>query len=197
MPEISKVYVETCPFIDMGKFKAGMRMGITDLVQAERERDVWHMKRLLAAGRDAAIQVVTSSVTIAECIHLGDSAQPVPTADTQRFFKELLTSGRSGVYLVQPIQAIFELARDLRWRRGIYLKPMDSIHVATALKFRCGELLTRDGGIYRAKDELARMNLSVVYPSDTGLLPSNYMQDDFDESLSLPNRYEPEEDETE
>lgn len=109
MPEISKVYVETCPFIDMGKFKAGMRMGVTDLTQAERERDVWHMKRLLAAGRDAAIQVVTWSVTVAECIHLGDSTQSVLTADTQRLFKELLTSGRSGVYLVQPIQAVLEL----------------------------------------------------------------------------------------
>ena len=181
MPEVSKIYVETCPFIDMGKFKAGMRMGITNIAQAERERDVW------------PIQVVTSPVTIAECINLGDSTQPVPTADTQRFFKELLTSGRSGVCLVQPIQAILELARDLRWKRGIHLKPMDSIHVATALKFRCGELLTRDGGIYRAKDELARMNLSVVSPSDTGLLPSNYLQDDFDESLSLPNPYESEE----
>lgn len=183
MAEVDKLYIETCPFLDMAKFKAGLRMATTDEKHAERERDVWHVTRLLAASRDRVIRVLTSSVTIAECLHLGDPAEPVPNANTQRFYSELLTSGKSGVNLVQPIQSILELARDLRWKRRIFLKPMDSIHVATALHFRCKEILTRDGGIYKVRDQLAQLNLAVVYPSDTALLPAAYTQDDFNETL--------------
>jgi len=181
--EVDKIYIETSPFLDMAKFKAGMRMATTDEKHAERERDVWHVTRLLAASRDNAIRILTSSVTISECLHLGDPSEPVPNANTQRFYSELLTSGKSGVNLVQPIQSILELARDLRWKRRIILKPMDSIHVATALHFRCKEILTRDGGIYKAQDQLAQLGLSVVFPSSTALLPASYTQDDFTESL--------------
>ncbi len=141
------------------------------------------MRRLLAASRDSVIRVITSSVTIAECLHLGDPAQPVPNANTQRFFSELLTSGKSGVFLTQPIQSIFELARSLRWKRHVFLKPMDSIHVATALHHRCKEILTRDGDIFKVRDQLADLDLSVAFPSQTELLPDTYRQDDFDETL--------------
>jgi hypothetical protein len=126
--------------------------------------------------------------TIAECTHLRESSQPVPTVETQRFFSELLTSGRSGVSLVQPSRGILDRARDLRWRHGLTFGPIDSIHVATAIQMQCVELLTRDDKIYQARAKLAVMKLDVLYPSDTAQLPDRFRQENFDEQLadSLP-----------
>jgi len=183
MPEIDKIYVDTPPLIDMGKSRASLRMDPVEEKHAEREQDVWYMKRLLRASRDGVIRVMTSSVTIVECLHLGDPQQPVPSASVQRFYSELLTSGQSGMALVQPIQSIFEVARNLRWKRGIFLKPMDSIHVATAIHMRCKEILTRDAGIYKFRDQLAQLNISVVYPKETALLPTPYTQHDLEDML--------------
>jgi predicted nucleic acid-binding protein len=76
------------------------------------------------------------------------------SAETQRFFSELLTSGGSGVSLVQPTRTILDRARDLRWRHEFTFKPIDSIHVATAIQMQCVELLTRDEKIYQARDKL-------------------------------------------
>jgi hypothetical protein len=63
----------------------------------EREHDVWHLKRLLEAHRDKEIELYTSTLTIAECCHVGDP-DINPTVKSE--FTRLLVSGQY-VRLVQ------------------------------------------------------------------------------------------------
>jgi hypothetical protein len=89
MPAANKLYVDSCAFIDLAKFEARL-FGGSDPRRAERERDVWHLKRLLEASRSGLVRILTSVVTIAECTHLRESSQPVPSPETQRFFLSCL-----------------------------------------------------------------------------------------------------------
>ena len=180
-----RIYIEACPLIDLAKFKARRPLGTSPDAIAVRQRDVWYIKRILAAAKDRAVVTFTSFVTIAECLQVRNPDEPraIPDADTQRFYSELLTSGKAGLVLVYPTQSIMGRVRELWWRHGIFLKPLDAIHVATALDRRCTEIWTRDRDIVAQKDRLAQLKLSVISPSETALLPAAYAQDDFDEQL--------------
>ena len=186
MADVPKIYVDACPLIDMAKHKASRPLAESAEKNAEREQDVWYMKRLLAASRDGVISVVSSFATIAECLSIRDKGEPraIPDPNTQRFYSELLTSAKSGLLVIYPTTSIMEKVRDLWWRHEIFLKPMDAIHVATAMDRRCKEILTRDGDIYKNRERLAQLRLTVIYPSNTALLPAAYAQDDFHEKLS-------------
>jgi len=170
MTDLDKVYIDACLFIDMAKYKAVMASG------DENERNVWLIKRFIKAAKDNKIKVLTSSLSIAECTHIKGADDP--SDETKRFFDTLLASGKSGVDLVQPTRAIIRQARDLRWLHGIHLKgALDAIHVATALYFGCGELLTTDKKILN-KHELHELGLNVCKPEQTTLLPGRYRQGD-------------------
>ncbi len=180
-----RVYVDACPFIDMAKFKARIQMSPAPSVQAEREKDVWIMDRMLAAARANHVAIYTSGLTITECVYLGSEVDKIPDAVTQRFFSELLLSGKSGVRLAFPSLAVMERARDLRWKHKITLKPMDSLHVATALQMQCAEIITHDKGIHvdSVRLKLQEMGLVVSHPRNTTVLPHSFMQDDYLSSL--------------
>jgi len=180
MPEISTIYVDTCAFIDMAKHRARLALADRPNAQEDRERDVWTMKQLLAASTEGAISVLTSTLTITECVYLGVEPDKIPDALTQRFFSELLLSGKSGVTPASPSLSIMERARDLRWKKRIILKPMDSLHVATALHHHCREILTHDKDMHSdsVRLKLEEMGLNVVLPRDTALLPEKFRQSD-------------------
>lgn len=168
MTDKPKIYLDAAPIIDLVKFKVGVG------INPEREQDTWHLQQLLKAARADEIEIYTSTLTIAECTHVEDKAK---LELAKPLFLQLLTSGRGGVRLVQPILAIVEDARNLRWSHGIHLKGMDSVHAATALKFRCDEFLHRDGKIGGAGAAFQALGMRVCAPSDTKLLPSEYRQD--------------------
>jgi predicted nucleic acid-binding protein len=163
-----KIYLDAAPIIDLIKFKVGVG------IEPERERDAWHLQQLLKASRADEVDIFTSTLTVAECTHVAD---PRKLEQAKPLFLQLLTSGRGGVKLVQPILAIVEEARNLRWSHGISLSGMDSIHAATALKFRCQEFLHRDGKIGGAGLAFQGLGMSVCAPSDTQLLPNEYRQE--------------------
>lgn len=168
MTDKPKIYLDAAPIIDLVKFKVGVG------INPERERDAWHLQQLLKAARADEIEIYTSTLTVAECTHVED---PAKLELAKPLFLQLLTSGRGGVKLVQPILSIVEDARNLRWSHGIYLKGMDSIHAATALKFRCDEFLHRDGKISGAGAAFQALGMRVCTPSDTQLLPNEYRQE--------------------
>jgi len=167
MPEKPRIYIDAAPFIDLVKVKVGA--GIT----SDISRDAWAVENLLAAAREGLILVFTSTLTIAECTHVGD---PVKLNAAKPFFYGLLASGKSGVRLVQTTFSIVERARDLRWLNQVGLKGADAVHVASALHMQCDELLTGDGRIHREASLLAPMNLRVTRPGDTRLLPAKFQQ---------------------
>lgn len=143
---------------------------------------VWPIQTLLRAARDKRITVVTSMLSIAECLHADGQIDE----RTQRLFRGLLTSGTSGVTPWQIDIFVLERARDLRWQHGINLKPADSIHVATALEASCEEFITWDGlnstrpkTLLKAAPAIAALGLKVLLPTDTQSIPSEYRQQRF------------------
>ncbi len=171
------VYIDACPLIDLAKYKAKLH-GANVALTEEREKDVWYVKKLLELARSQGIKVITSTVTIAECTHTQENQPPVPMPEIKRFYSELLTSGKSGIFLVQPLQSILVRARKLSWEDGVYLKPIDSIHVASALHHGCSEIWTRDTRILNSfPDRLATFGLKCTAPSDSGVITDPYKKE--------------------
>jgi len=165
-----KIYLDSCCYIDVAKGE--------DRVKAEspgREAHLWWTETLISAAVAGEIEIVASTLIIAECLHAGDGSNiPDSTKDT---FKRLLTSGQ--VTLVSPDVFVVELARDLLWVDGINCGGgTDAVHVATALDLKCEEFITHNTGKGPAKPitipKLAAKGLRVIAPAQTSVLPDSY-----------------------
>lgn len=162
------IYVDSPAIIDLVKFKVGVN------VNQEREQDAWHLQRMLDAARDGKVVVLTSALSIAECVHVQDQNK---LEEAKPFFLGLLASGRGGFTLIQPILSILEKARDLRWINGLSLKGADAVHLASALHFQCGEFWSRDGKFTQSASVLQALGIRACGPSETKLLPDEYRQE--------------------
>jgi predicted nucleic acid-binding protein len=169
MPTSGKIYLESCAFIDLAKTQRGVKL------DPERENQTWFAGQILRAGREKDLLVYTSILTMIECIHIDQEYSP----EVQRIFRGLL-SGASGVIPIQPEIFVAERARELRWTHKIHLKPLDSLHVASAIEVGCTEIVTTDGKILtRLKaGQLNGKNLGIraILASETNLLPDKYRQ---------------------
>lgn len=165
-----KAYVDSCSLIDLVKFHLEMPASSGD-----RRQDAWFMDRIIQAAKQKRIDLFTSTLTIAECTHVND---PIKDKEAQPFFIGLLASGKSGFALVQTTVTIAQNARNLRWVHGVSLKGADAIHVASALAMGCDELITNDNKLLdQHAATLAKLNLRVCRPGNTGLLPAEFLQD--------------------
>lgn len=168
-----RIYFDACPIIDLVKHR--LQMQSTD----EGQKSAWFTDRLIQAAKLQRVDLFTSTLTIAECTHVKDQTRD---KEAQPFFLGVLASGKSGFALVQPTVTIAESARNLRWIHGLALKGADAVHVASALAMKCDEFITTDiKGLLNRADALAKLNLRVCRPSDTRLLPPEFLQ----ENLSL------------
>jgi predicted nucleic acid-binding protein len=164
-----RIYCDANPIIELAKFAKKTHDPL-------REPDLVMMERLLKAANNEEIALLTSSISIAECVAAGDDYGQ----DVQEFFIGVLSSGRM-FKLVQDSIFVAERARDLRWKDDIRLKGADAIHVASALQARCSEFITwdtdmkKDKVVQKAK-ALAKLGLKVIAPRDTQLLPGIYTQ---------------------
>lgn len=177
MSDEPKVYFDACCFIDLVSHELSIG------VKSGRDSHVYYCRKFLEAARNKEASVFTSTLTVAECTHIKDDSdqsnhKTVLTDEVKRLFEGMLLSARSGVIPVQPTPRIVKSARDLQWKHGATFKPMDSLHIATAIEMKCGYFLTTDG---RLKPE----NIKIV--NDLGLivctadkistcLPSKYAQ---------------------
>ena len=134
---LSRAYIDSCGFIDAIKHDLKENVGLT----SEQISDIWYIQQILKAAEAGAIQVVTSTLTIAECRRT--SSDKSPNTEVRRVINSVLTSGRI-VTLSQVTQAIAERARDLEWVNGINLKGADAIHIASAIATGCKEFFTTD-----------------------------------------------------
>lgn len=182
----SRIYIESCPFIDMAKHHASLPLSVRAGEKAKkhdqerREKNVWFLAKLLEAARAGKLTIFTSMITMAECTHVGDGTS-IPSDETKRFYMGLLASGKGGVQLIQPTLTIAENARNLRWVSGIPLGGMDSIHLASAIHMKCEELITTDGKLLKNNAKIADLKVRVIEAADTRCLPSEYNQ------FSLPH----------
>ncbi len=168
MARISRVYIESSCLINFAKSKS-----------PQVEESEWFVQQLMNAGRDKAITLYTSTLTIAECLDI-QKGRLKPTERVQILFRSILTSG--DVFI--PIAADYFIAigaRDLRWKHNIYLKGADGIHLASALSMECDEFITDDPNDFlkkTTKENAANLGIRIVRPQDTKCLPNKYRQDE-------------------
>jgi hypothetical protein len=156
--------MDACCFIELALQSIGRN-------DTARDNDLWFLKELLNAAADEEIEVLTSTLSIAECSHAkGDISD-----DVKSLFKRFLTSGRY-VFLIQDSVLVAEKARNLRWVHGLAFGGADSIHLASAMELKCEEFLTWDNQPHANATALNDLALPVRFPRDTRCLPDKYRQ---------------------
>jgi predicted nucleic acid-binding protein len=180
MAELPKLYTDAGPLIDLAKVKAGIaKLDDNPTVEAARRLSTLYFQKLLESARNGEIAIYTSFLTVSECTSI-EKGVPVPDDDTKRFYNELLLSGgESGILTIMPTQTIITSARDLKWEQGMNLKGIDSIHVASALRLGCSELITTDGRLSRAFKRKNQSALRVIEARETNHLDSKYQEEEF------------------
>jgi hypothetical protein len=143
----------------MVKHRRGIPLSGNEKEAKIREEDCWFLRKLCDASRGGAVQLVTSMLSVAECLHIGEIGKPAQ--ETRDLFVEFLTSG-TVIDLVEPDIFVAERARDLFWNDGILLSGADSLHVASALLDGCVEFLTLDGKIRKQKFATAMPRLKAI-----------------------------------
>ena len=172
MPTRTRIYVEANCLIDAAKVEIKGAESIRDLSDI-RHRDVWMIQQILRAARAKDLEVFTSTISIAECSHIGEKP---PEGRVKQLFESVLLSGQC-LKLVESDVFVCADARDLIWDHGISLKGADAIHVASACSANCEELLTTDKDILKHVARIkAAVNLKVLHPAETQLLPDDYRQ---------------------
>lgn len=170
-----RIYIDSCCFIDLVKTEVGK---LPTLATA----DVWYTKQLLQAHKDGEIEVLTSILSVVECVGV-DSGEPTVPFDVQAHFRRLLSSGQY-VRLLQTTPRTGMIGQDLRWKHGLVLKGPDAIHFASAVETGANEFLTNDDQLKKKKvaDAVPKLQaaagLRVILPSKTGCLPDKYKQGD-------------------
>ncbi len=166
MAEKSRIYLDSCCFIDIAKQSIG-------ILPTARDVDVWYLWKILEAHKDGEIAVFTSMLSIVECTHADGNMTP----KVRDLFIRLLMSGQY-VTLVQPTPFLAADGRDLRWKHGVTLKGADYLHIASGLAVKCAEFLTTDGRILSNGKLIDRLGMRLATPSKTVLLPDKYRQGD-------------------
>ncbi len=113
----------------------------------------------LESAADGECIIVTSVLTLTEVVKLkGHPPLKEDQEDTiRRFFES------DYIVLRQLDRFIAEDARRLVWSEGV--KPKDSIHLATALKWDIPELHTYDAGLLKLNGKLGNPNLKITTPA--------------------------------
>jgi predicted nucleic acid-binding protein len=172
MPNKPLVYVDSCGFIDAVKETVGT-------LPTDRNDDVWHIKKLMEANRAGDVSVVTSYLTLAECVAV-EPGQAIVPANIQEHFRRLLNSGQY-VSLRQQTPRTAQIAQDLRWRHNLVLGGPDVLHLAAAIEAEAEEFITTDERLMRPKiiaviPVLGRMGLRLIRGAATACLPEKYRQ---------------------
>lgn len=163
---IPRLYIDTSVLIDAIKAKfAGLPIS----------EDIEFTYLLLNAAKNGDIEIFTSLLTVAEC-RRDENLKP-PKENVKQYIRELLLS-ETVIQIIEVTQSIVESARDLDWQHGIFFGGADAVHVATAIKMQCKELLATDEPMLKRSDKLLQANLGVklIKPSATNFLPNKYKQ---------------------
>jgi hypothetical protein len=180
----NRVYMDSCCFIDLVKYRDYDKP--THNVSEEKFNDVWHLRRLCDAALKGDIEIISSTLAIAECLHEGNQLIGDIAKD---LFEKFLTSGR----VILPIEAGYNVcvqARDLYWRHRILLSGADQVHVASAIETNCKEFITTDDKIKKEKIQQLIKTIStikdikIIHASQTQLLPEAYRQNKIKEVIT-------------
>ena len=165
MAKKPRAYIDSCCYIELALDSVG---------KSKKGSDVWCLNAMLKMHRDAQVELMTSTLSIAECQH----AKGTLTDEIRKLLKQLITSGQY-VTLIQDTILVAEKARDLKWVHGVSgISGADAIHVASALEMSCDYLVTFDAsGMHSTATQLAVLGIEVIYPHDfMKRIPGEYRQ---------------------
>jgi predicted nucleic acid-binding protein len=166
------IYMDACCFIDAVKEVVG-------ILPSDRTDDVWHIKKLLEAHRLGDISVVTSTLSLAECVAV-EAGQAVVPEKVQEQFRKLLTSGQY-LSLAQQTPKTGRLVQELRWQHHLVLRGADVLHVATALERGAKEFISTDDRLKKsrmveASTKLTPSGIRFIRASETHFVPDRLRQ---------------------
>ena len=122
--------------------------------------------QVLAAAEEGRVMIFTSTLTIAEVLHL--KGRPRIDASQRQTVGKFFD--RPYIVPVPLMREIAELARDLHWDQGI--APKDAVHVASAFSARLELLNTFDRGLLgKTGLEVDGRSLAIEQPAIEGELP--------------------------
>jgi predicted nucleic acid-binding protein len=163
-----KAYIDACCIIEAIKGRRGLPL---DHPPAEVEM----IETLMRAANDGAIELFTSTITVAEVIHLGEKPPP---SDLKSFIERLILSGRNGIIAVAPSPQIVLLARDLAIDEGLWVGVADRLHVATAMSQGITEFYSVDGRLAKRIGNSMIRSLRIITPTAATILPQEYKTND-------------------
>lgn len=166
------IYMDACCFIDAVKFAVGN-------LPTHRNDDAWHVKTLLEASHAREVEVITSMLSIAECVAVEHGQEAVPL-DVQDHFRRLLTSGQY-VTLAPQTPKTGKTVQDLRWVHGLVLRGADSLHLATAMERGALEFISSDEKLTKPKmidaaQKLTGSGIRLIRASNTVHIPDHRLQ---------------------
>lgn len=177
MSSETRIYFDACCFIDLAQHE--LQLNATNA----REPHVFYCRKFLEASRAKELTVFTSTITISECVSiknefLSDQDKRIHPPEVKRLFEGMLMSAKSGVMPVQPTPRMIQAARDLRWVHTAKFKPMDSIHIATAIAMKCSHFVTTDTKLGQESIDIAKgLGLAICNAADIAhLLPTKFRQ---------------------
>lgn len=138
-------------YMDAGVFLA--------LFNDEAER-VKQCKQVLKAGERGEIQILTSSFTLVEVIHI--KGREKLNKDKEEAISAFFENDY--IVLVDVTRNLAESARQLIWQNPS-LKPKDAIHAATAIFTEADELHTYDGDLLKLDQKIGNPPLNIQEPS--------------------------------
>ena len=126
------------------------------LPEADRQTSC---KEVLEAAELGECEIVTSALTLTEVIKL----KGLPPLKEEQEAKIRGFFANEYIIVRQVDRFIAEDARRLIWAEGV--KPKDSIHVATALRWGIAELHTYDAGLLKLDGKLGDPKLRICKPA--------------------------------
>jgi predicted nucleic acid-binding protein len=163
-----KGYIDACCIIEALKNRRGLTLD-------HPASEVDMIERLMRAANDGAIELYTSTITLAETVHLGSKPPP---PELKPLVERLILSGRNGIIAVAPSPPIVLLARDLATDEGLWAGVADRLHVATAMSQGIIEFFSVDGRLAKRLGNSLVRSLRIISPSATTILPGEYRTND-------------------
>lgn len=176
VPDKPKIYIDSCCIISLATYK------FTGQHEKGRQSENDYLEKLLRAAEDGHVELVTSTLTLAECQYIVKKDTRIYSEEVQRLFDSILLSGRLFTHVSSDVFMSIKARNLLLQHKLEGVKGADSIHLASAVKMGCKEFITLDGdgkstGLLKKAEDIKKMGLAVIKPSSTSLLPDEYLQE--------------------
>lgn len=174
-----RAYLDTAFFIEVAQNKYDDNSNSSDLI---------FYQNLIEVAKANKLELFTSTCTILECLKVKDvQEQRFADDKAKKIIDSILLSGQSMITPIEPTSFLIVNARDINWDTKLTIsKPLDLLHLASAIELKCEEFITIDfRDFYKNKDKIKELyNIKIVTKEiESSLIPQEFKQGklEFDE----------------